>query len=540
MPISDEVIELAPVKSTKKKLIVMFVIMGVFLAAAVAFLVLYLLKPTPPPETNNVRAVAVTENGLFSTVENAEQKLYASVGNSYTIKVSVSADADANTDIAWYVEPSSALNVTSSVTSGEPSITFTPNMGYHGQEVTVTARAIGNGNISRTVTFTVVNQGTETIVPTMYYRGTESTNAVTLTETEPDIKIPYYAADVNNKQYTLLVEQYGMHDQTTDSHLPLSVIQKDGEYSNALTAKAGDPTVISVTKATSNGVYFRALKSGSTTITITANGNHENAAPVTKTVKVEVSSSAALGYIENVYFFDKAIVDETFMSKYVRGGELNMTALVADYKPNTPNADTGATMNPASITFPYNLKYEDIFKHVLITPVTVQYNTEKKVMNTDWYSRIKVESTNKDVLEVNQNSRTGETSLLARALASTVSGATACKLKFTDSTPAGLKASVDASVNVVASNAGMGKLTVTDEKNNTTEVTSVPVTIVPNGKSVISVVYRLEMPGKTDVKTVIDNGYMTAGFIINYRLDVLFHLVNSLCNLCKTKNRLQR
>ena len=45
MPISDEIIELEPVKKNKSKLIVMFVIMGVLLALAATFEARHEIRP---------------------------------------------------------------------------------------------------------------------------------------------------------------------------------------------------------------------------------------------------------------------------------------------------------------------------------------------------------------------------------------------------------------------------------------------------------------------------------------------------------------
>ncbi|MDE7108006.1 MAG: hypothetical protein K2O39_06745, partial [Clostridiales bacterium] len=85
MPISDEVIELAPVKKTKKTLIIMIAGMGALFALAVAFLVMYLIKPSVTEDTNHVKDITLVSTELFSETVDGEVKYYASIGNEYTV-----------------------------------------------------------------------------------------------------------------------------------------------------------------------------------------------------------------------------------------------------------------------------------------------------------------------------------------------------------------------------------------------------------------------------------------------------------------------
>ncbi|MDE6965476.1 MAG: hypothetical protein K2O94_00705, partial [Clostridiales bacterium] len=97
MPISDEVIELAPVKKTKKKLIVVFVAMGVLLALAVTFLVMYLIKPSVEKDNSVVKDVTIESTGLFSM---NGTDYYASIGNEYTVYADITVENGASPNIA--------------------------------------------------------------------------------------------------------------------------------------------------------------------------------------------------------------------------------------------------------------------------------------------------------------------------------------------------------------------------------------------------------------------------------------------------------
>ena len=54
MPISDEIIELEPIKKSKTKLIIMMVAMGVLFALAVTFLIMYVLKPNVEKDNGKI------------------------------------------------------------------------------------------------------------------------------------------------------------------------------------------------------------------------------------------------------------------------------------------------------------------------------------------------------------------------------------------------------------------------------------------------------------------------------------------------------
>lgn len=170
MPISDEIIELAPVKKTKSKLIVMFVIMGVLLALAVTFLVLFLLKPSVEDIDGRVNGVSVESSSLFTPSASGEDgKLYASVGNPYTVYVNVSAEGEADSEVNWDFSPNTAVaDVTSGKVEGSDNryyCTFTPLASYadNDQPITITARSKSDTTKTSQVVFYAVNQGTEDI-----------------------------------------------------------------------------------------------------------------------------------------------------------------------------------------------------------------------------------------------------------------------------------------------------------------------------------------------------------------------------------------
>lgn len=503
MPISDEVIELAPVQKTKKKLVFMFVGMGVLLALAVTFLVMYLLKPNLPTDTSVVKEVTVASDDLFSVNENGVDVKYASVGHKYTLTSTITAENGASDNIVWefdnaYIHADGPVN--------EPTFSFIPDASAHGRDVTIKVRSSSDAEKSASVTFKIVNQGTESIVATKYYP--EMAGGVSNAETVTDdtIKIPYYLSNSqgSNKSYVLLFEQYGKYNNATGEYSPITEIETDKGSSTAVSAVSSNDKSLHISRTTPNGVYFTPNGVGEFTITVTANINNPDAPQnVVKQVKVIVQSNAELGYIEEIYLFDKAVVDAEFISGYVRtDGTLNTDKLNADFKGKDP-ARKDVRLNPTSITLPYDTTYDDIFSHILIDPVTVQYDVKTGELKNDWFKKISVASNNENAVKPTTG-REGAVSLRMNALANALSDST-CRLTFTDTTKGSIGKSNYFDVNVVASNTE-GTVTATN-------------TVSPDVTVDMSVNYILKMPGRTETESVLKNGFMSNTFILDYDKD---------------------
>ena len=113
MPISDEIIELEPIKKSKTKLIIMMVAMGVLFALAVTFLIMYVLKPNVKKDNGKIVDVSSIPSTLFSgTDENGNEVLTASVGNSYIVYADIVVEGDdVNSEILWGVQPAGAVRI---------------------------------------------------------------------------------------------------------------------------------------------------------------------------------------------------------------------------------------------------------------------------------------------------------------------------------------------------------------------------------------------------------------------------------------------
>ena len=230
MPISDEIIELAPVKKTKSKLIIMFVAMGVLLALAATFLVLFLLKPSVQGIDGRVNDVSVERSSLFTPQsDGGESKLYASVGNTYTVEVSVSAEGVADSEVNWDFSPSDAVGdkVSGKVEGSDNRYycTFTPLAAYadSDQPITITARSKSDNTKTSQVVFYIVNQGTETIKLNEYYanRSGVTPQRTQLDNSNPVINLPYYRTTLgsaDNPTYIVHFEQLGMAGATSGEY----------------------------------------------------------------------------------------------------------------------------------------------------------------------------------------------------------------------------------------------------------------------------------------------------------------------------------
>ena len=505
MPISDEVIELAPVKKTKKKLIIVFAAMGVLLALAVTFLVMYLIKPSVEKDNSVVKEVTVESTELFSM---NGTEYYASIGNEYTVYADITVENGASPNISWDITPRDAITeIKSSKGDGERAyFTFVPNIGYHNTEVSIKARSASNTSKYKEVKFKVVNQGAESIKLTQYYVQGNSANKAPIANDE--ISIPHYVTDSNNRTYTVLFDQYGKYNESTGEYAKMSVTKTaDGVQSNDVTVTSDNSAVITVYGHSHEGFTFRARGRGEANIKIKANINNSDAPQnIEKTLKIKVQSSTELGYIETIYLFDKAIVNSEFIEQY-----LDSTRNRLDTAKLTQDA-AKLNMNPKEITLPYNTTYDDIFSHVLINPINIQYDSNAKAIKSNWYKSLSVKSSNEQAVKVNTD-RNGSVSIVAAGLASTAQSAAACKLTFSDTTAGNIKVDNEVNVRVVAQNES-GKLSVRVGNTDYADGTVAPV--APNVTATLSAIYNIRMSGKTETDSVIAYRYLTGTYMLDY------------------------
>ncbi len=508
MPISDEVIELAPVKKTKKKLIVVFVAMGVLLALAVTFLVMYLIKPSVEKDNSVVKDVTIESTGLFSM---NGTDYYASIGNEYTVYADITVENGASPNIAWEVTPREAVTeIKSSSGDGERAyFTFVPNVGHHNKDVSIKARSASNTSKYKEVKFKVVNQGAESIKLTDFYAQGNAANKEQIKNDE--IRVPHYAVDVNNKNYNVLFDQYGKYNESTGEYAKMSITKTaDGLESNAVTVTSDNSSVVTVIGSSHEGFIFRARGKGVANIKIKANINNPDAPQnVEKTLKINVQSSTELGYIEKIYLFNTAVVDGDFIESVLdkTRTQLDVAALTELVK-NDPDL----VMDPKEITFPYNTTYDDIFSHVLISPITIQYDSAAKTIKNNWYKSLSVKSSNDQAMKVTTD-KNGAVSLAATGLASTAQSATTCKLTFSDTTAGNIKVDNEVNVRVVAQNES-GKLSVKVGTSDFAEDAVAPV--APNVSATLSAIYNIRMSGKTDVNEVVDKKYLTGTYMLDF------------------------
>lgn len=548
MPISDEVIELAPVSKTKKKLIIIFIAMGLCIALAATFLVLYLLKPSVTEDSTVVKGVNVTASELFTTVENGEEVRYASVGNEYIIYATISVEKGASPNIMWDWTPHEALQIVESTEVGASEgenayIKFIPRAGFSGTEVTVKARSQSNVNKSESVKFKIIKQGAEDISVTEY--GVQETSGVKVLGTfdgdthDKTLKIsgiPYYTAvnSTNNKRYVIRFKQLGKYNETTQEYLDITTLDK----ADSVKVEVSGETGVLHTDATngvkfgkqSDGIYavsFAAAKAGKAVITLTANVNNDDAPNIQKTIEIEVKTNTDLGYSDNIYFFNKAVVDADFIKDCLTSG--NNTSV--DKKKIEEKLKADPTLKIVSVsdvggflTLPFtrSKSYNDIYKHILVNPVNIQYNAGTNSIKENWYSSFKVSSDGKHLRATTAG---GVTKLEPLSLAYTPAdanerlpeGAADCYLTVTDVKPGSAGTEIKVPVRIVAPNSG-AQSSVGSTKE-TDGAISVPA--VPGGSYEFTVVYDITALGTEKVETLLPYKYINNKFRLEYDTDEL-------------------
>lgn len=508
MPISDEVIELAPVKKAKKTLIILLVAVGISVALAVTFLVMYLLKPAPPPDSAVVYDVSITESSLFS----CDGEYYASIGNEYTVGAHASIEDGTSSDIVWEVDDPSAVTIKS---SGE-TFTFTPNAAADGKTVKITARSAAKTDKLDEVSVHIVNQAAESISLLKYFSSRDSANA--LTPVGDIVNIPYYTTR-DDIYYTLTFIQNGKCDNVKNEetgeygYLQITSIKNpDGSDPNVVTAVSSNSKIVEISggrPATAETVYFYARGEGTATITLTARSG------ITKNITVNTTSSAKLGLIENIYVFDKAIVnfDDFKITDYLNAAQTELDDAKLNAAFGTANKNRTATMitKPSEdLVLPYtNSAYDDIFAHLLVKPYSIQFNPDG-TLKSNWHKNVAVTTDHSDIVNVVTNN-SGAVSLYTRGMLSSVGES--CSLTFTDNAVGGLKASQKVSVRLVAGNNSGTFVAENKGENDIVDVAS-------NAEVNAFVTYNLSMPGNVNEEEVVQNRNMSLSYKLDFRSDI--------------------
>ncbi len=526
MPISDEIIELAPVKKTKSKLIVMFVIMGVLLALAVTFLVLFLLKPSVEDIDGRVNGVSVESSSLFAPSASGEDgKLYASVGNPYTVYVNVSAEGEADSEVNWDFSPNTAVaDVTSGKVEGSDNryyCTFTPLASYadNDQPITITARSKSDTTKTSQVVFYAVNQGTEDIRFIEYWANRNPAPPHTkLDNGNLAVDLTFYKTSLgstkNNVMHFITFEQLGAAGATAGeySKITLTGIGSDSP-SNKISVVSSKPDVVEVSGISENastpyfGIIAKGVSDEPVVLTITANVNN-NSDPVEKKIKVNVKSNEQLGIINNIFVYDE-LVDAEFFAQHTNSNGQLTTGLPAEMK---------------SLTLAYKSSYDDILSHVLLDPASLQYDKENGLKKTDWYKKLTVTSTNESVIAV-KTADDGKVTLEARDLASAGATANKCSIVIADKNNPSIRK--DIPVKVVAQNQSGAELSVVSSNttyNNDTIIElnkkgdGIPTS--PKIVSYLTVTYKLTAPANAKAEELVSNEYLSLGFDVEYDTDI--------------------
>ncbi len=510
MPISDEVIELAPVKKTKKTLIIMIAGMGALFALAVAFLVMYLIKPSVTEDKNHVKDITLVATELFSEADaDGNVKYYASIGNEYTVYSTLTVDNNSSTNVQWDCDPD-LLEITGQSNTGEPYLKFIPRVGTHGKTAKITVRAPSQVSEYKTIEVNIVSQGAEDIQVTHYgVRGNLTPVNGDNIDKDLSIIVPYYtmSGSKNNQSIQVKFQQLSKSEK-----LKLTSVEteKNGPKTDDVTVTSSDESVISINQDTvsNEGFSFTAKKIGDkpVTITITANAYNANCGELTKTISVKVDSNGARGFVDSIYVFNKPIVDETFVDKvladnktYVNSSKLKEEiAKDKSIKCAAYNDSQVLSNSDFELVLPYSnngVTYNDIFKHILLNPIDIQY--KNGAITTDWYKNIEVSVKQADssILQVTTINTTREVKLEPKNVANKV------ELTFKDTKTGSAGASITVPVRIIAQTEKV-ELACGTYKQPAEKPEIVNVPAVKNGEYAVNVTYTVVAPEKANAKTL--------------------------------------
>ena len=510
MPISDEIIELAPIKKSKPKMIIVFVLMGLFFAAAAAFFVLYLLKPSATVSTGAVLSVEEAPvntsavqgaKALFKKTEGDDSEYFATVGVEYTVAVKVSVEGEANNQVSWIVEPHGALDEkgegsydygVTTVEDGRQSVhwyKFTVLPEFAGQQITITARSHSDSAQRSVIKFNAVNQGAETVEFVSVERN--EAGASTTNITTEKITLPFY--DSKSNSYLLVYRQLGASNGT--EHNDIAHIRlPDGTYTDKVEVTSSNPATITarvVETAQRPTIEINLLKTTPdadhpVTITLKANVNNASADEVTQTLKIVSTSSKELGYIDDI----RIIKEETSTTYFSE-----LRALPASIP---------------SITLPYGTTYNEILKHVVLSPWTLQYDAAGDKLIENWKDNIEVTSSNNNLVTTSSANRV--VSITAHSTLSTD-----CTLTFRDKSANSTGATRQLKVNVVAQHRANGiasEVKIGTQTYNDNQVSRNELPISQGLSANVTFTYTVTAPANTSKETL--GKYISSAYRLFY------------------------
>ncbi len=452
MPISNEIIELEPVKKGKLKFIISIVIAAVMLALAVTFLVMYIIKPAAEEYTGKVNGVSVTHTELFDTGETdgSGNKVYtASAGNEYIVYAEANIEGDVSDGIRWDVSRNDALidvkydrEKLEDGSLGRFFCSFTVNADFvasNGESVvSLTARSLADDDKRSTVYMKLVKQNTEHIILDRYsWRTKSSITNPSVNSSAFDIKgksIDVAYIEGRDPTYTISFRQLGKYNSSTNEYSKISYVGGD----NDVVVKSDNENILYIESqprqsgpnVTTNSMMFKVRGTGTAKITFTAKDSG-----ITQEITVNIKSCEALGYIEDIYFSPTPVTKDFFtqegltddnIGQYIQKGDLNLV------RPTLA------------------MTYDNIYNHIIIKPLSVQFDEAKGEMKTDWQNKIKIESdsskSKKDAVTITRMST------YTRIMTNQLSKASECALIITDDSQEKMGARASVGVNIVAGN----------------------------------------------------------------------------------------
>lgn len=559
MPISDEIIELAPVKKTKTTLIILFAVMGVLLAAAVAFLVLFVTKEGKVDNPVSVDGVAITESTtLFSTTDEQGNPLTtASVGNEYTVHATINfkgkVDLDkynVNTAVTWKIvcdgkvlNPTDVFSVFSSgVSESQPSanadgnsksdsvqhityyFTFKPNSVYTGKQITITAVSQEKTSKSDEISFTVVDQATEHIFFTNYSISGGRAEPITGNK----LSLPCYADSKNNQEYRVTFEQKGKSGVKSGEYAEISKYDIGSGHSDdvRIITEPANSDVIDFDGGynyANSRFAFKVRSAGTVDIIVIANVNRDGyvGEEIREVLHIEAKSTSALGIIDGIYFTDKPVNEEFYKANWNNA---------ANGKPLQSTADIKLT-NTLSLPYREIGGYNDILKHVVLVPFSLQCDKtsdkagDKYTLKDGWQNKLNVVSSDKSFCDVtktwNEQLKYYNYGLGCRKLAA----GTQCRITISDTTAGTVVKPCDINLNIVAPNEDIslnfkfGDKTYTDKELEASldeSSASKAIAISQSEEAELIVTYRFKAPAATDVTTMVNNGYISGGYFFSF------------------------
>lgn len=472
MPISNEIIELEPVKKGKLKFVISIVTAAVMLALAVTFLVMYIIKPSAEEYIGEVKTVAVTSTDLFDngeTDQNGNKVYIASAGNTYTIYAQADIEGDKNDEVRWECSNNGAVTVvdqgrekTDSGEKGRSFFKFNVNAKAVGDEIVeIIARSSGDSGKFATVRMKVVKQNTENIILDRYsWRTTMAGTNSPVSSTSIDIKsssIDVVYISGRAITYTMSFRQLGKLNASSGEYSEISYLEKGA---NNVSVKSSNDNILTTIgqpgesgpNVSTNNVQFRALGKGTAKLTFTAEDSG-----ITREITVNVKECKDLGYIEDIYFSPVPVTKDFFTQEGLNDG--NIAQKIEEYYGD----DNTLNLVRSSVA----TNYDGIYNHLIIKPLSVQFDETKGEIKADWQNKIKIESDSskpkKDAITISRGST--RTSIMPNQLATE----SECALIITDDSQERVGACVSVGVNIVASNSSsQGSCTAELIKNNDT------------------------------------------------------------------------